>query len=95
MAGGARPGAGRKTGAATRKTREIAERAIEDGITPLEFMLNVMRDDSNELAVRFQAAKDAAPYIHPRLSAIDANIQGKVGLTVEIVRFSDLPDGAL
>jgi len=42
--GGCRPGAGRKPGSLTRRTREIAEQAAGDGITPLEYMLAVMRD---------------------------------------------------
>ncbi len=79
--GGKRPGAGRKPGTATKRTREIAEAAMADGITPLEFMLQVMRKEPSkalppkeELAatmMRFEAAKAAAPYIHPRLAAIE------------------------
>jgi hypothetical protein len=78
--GGARKGAGRKPGSATRKTREIADRAMEEGITPLEFMLQVMREPSDHEdpkvqvareAMRFEAAKAAAPYMHPRLAAIE------------------------
>jgi hypothetical protein len=42
--GGKRPGAGRKPGSANRKTREIADAAAEAGITPLEWMLSVIRD---------------------------------------------------
>jgi len=43
--GGARKGAGRKPGAATKKTRAIADRAIAQaaqGATPLEVMLKIM-----------------------------------------------------
>lgn len=78
--GGARVGAGRKAGSATKKTREIADRALAEGISPLEFMLAVMRNDSTHddprvqvqrEAMRFEAAKAAAPYIHPRLQAIE------------------------
>lgn len=79
--GGARKGAGRKKGAATKRTREIADRAMEDGITPLEYMLQLMRaEPSLELepremmqasVMRFEAAKSAAPYIHPRLAAVE------------------------
>lgn len=72
--GGARPGAGRKPSALTRRTREIAEKAAEGGITPLDFMLEIMRDDSLSQDDRFEAAKAAAPYIHPRLAAIEANV---------------------
>lgn len=83
--GGARPGAGRKTGAATKRTREIADKAAEEGITPLEFMLQIMRTEPEQpdgeefdwrlhqmrLEMRFEAAKAAAPYIHPRLAAVE------------------------
>ena len=79
--GGARPGAGRKKGAATQKTREIADREAENGLTPLEFMLQVMRKepradmDAKEflaaVTLRFEAAKAAAPYMHPRLAAVE------------------------
>lgn len=78
--GGARPGAGRKKGAATKRTREIADRAMEEGITPLEYMLQIMRSDSEHEdpkiqiareAMRFEAAKAAAPYVHPRLATVE------------------------
>jgi hypothetical protein len=84
--GGARPGAGRKKGSATAKTREIADRAAAEGVTPLEFMLKVMRDETAERSERLDMAKSAAPYIHPRLSAVEA----KVAVTeqVEEVRWS-------
>ncbi len=50
--GGARPGAGRKVGSATKKTRELADKVIASGLTPLEFMLSVMRDEGAERAER-------------------------------------------
>lgn len=69
--GGARKGAGRKLGAATKKTREIADAAMAEGLSPLEFMLNVMRDDGADKRERMYAANACAPYIHPRLQAIE------------------------
>ncbi len=81
--GGARPNAGRKPGSKSRtvtRTRAIAEAAMAGGVTPLEFMLQILRDDSKlddpkdqaaKEAMRFEAAKAAAPYIHPRLQAIE------------------------
>jgi type VI protein secretion system component VasF len=90
--GGARAGAGRKAGAATVKTREIADRMMEEGISPLEYMLNVMRratvheDVKIQIAretMAFEAAKAAAPYVHPRLSAIE--VAGKDGGAMESV----------
>lgn len=70
--GGARPGAGRKPSATTKKTREIAEAASAAGLTPLEFLLAVMRDGSASPMARLDAAKAAAAYIHPRLAPIEA-----------------------
>lgn len=66
--GGRRPGSGRKPGSANKKTREIADRAAKEGLTPLEYMLQVMRDVKADDARRLDAAKSAAPYMHPRLS---------------------------
>lgn len=69
--GGKRPGAGRKPGAATTRTREIADKAASEGITPLEYLLSVMRDAGVDEAKRIDAAKAAAPYVHPKLQPVD------------------------
>ena len=69
--GGRRQGAGRKPGALTTKTREIAEHAIQGGITPLDYMLSILRDPNVKAEDRFEAAKAAAPYVHPRLAAVE------------------------
>ena len=70
--GGRRAGAGRTLGAATKKTRAIADQAAAEGITPLEVMLNAMRAAllEGDLPFAVSIARDAAPYCHPRLSAI-------------------------
>jgi hypothetical protein len=80
--GGKRPGAGRKKGSLSQKTRAIAARAAADGITPLEVMLNTMRSAwarasrNGETVTSFKdaliavaMAEKAAPYVHPRLAA--------------------------
>lgn len=41
------------------------------GETPLEFMLAVMYDPKQPTAFRFQAAKESAPYRHPKLASIE------------------------
>jgi hypothetical protein len=69
--GGKREGSGRKAGSATKRTREIADAALESGLTPLEYMLGLLKDDQQPLAVRLDAAKSAAPYVHPKLAAIE------------------------
>jgi hypothetical protein len=37
-----------------------------NGQTPLEFLLEVMRKPGEDLALRLNAAKTAAPYLHAR-----------------------------
>jgi hypothetical protein len=80
--GGRRRGAGRKEGLANTRTREIADRAAAKGITPLEYLLHLLRKpypkdaDAATLAqydaMKADAAKAAAPYMHPRLAPTDA-----------------------
>ena len=85
--GGKRPGSGRKPGSANKRTRAIADKAAADGITPLEVMLATMRalwDDAvgkdgkvanlEKAIAACVAAKDAAPYMHPRMQQIDATV---------------------
>ena len=76
-AGGKRPGAGRKKGpsAPTRQRIAVAERALLSGVTPLDYMLSILRDEANDKAERFAAAKECAPYIHPRLASVEANVK--------------------
>lgn len=68
--GGRRPGAGRKKGSINKRSQEVLAKAASEGITPLEYLLQVMRS-SNDEAKRLDAAKAAAPYMHPRLNAIE------------------------
>jgi hypothetical protein len=68
--GGARPGSGRKPGIANRKTAEQVAAASASGITPLEYMLSVMRAPETDPRDRLVAAQAAAPYIHSKLSSI-------------------------
>jgi hypothetical protein len=77
--GGKRPGAGRPRGSKNQRSAEIAQQAIEAGITPIEVMLTAMRDfwaEGTPEAKREAAiiARHAAPYIHPRLANIDQTI---------------------
>lgn len=76
--GGRRPGAGRKPGGRNRKSREIADRATAEGITPLEVMLETMRfhHSKGELDAAAEVAARAAPYCHPRLSTIEVGGSG-------------------
>ena len=81
--GGARPGAGRKKGEPNRRTVETQAQAEETGITPLEYMLKVMRSEIEEPRARLAAAQAAAPYVHAKLSSIE--VTGKDGGALETV----------
>ena len=76
--GGPRPNSGRKKGSKNVKSAEIARRCAEEGITPLEYMLNIMRDPTQEFDTRMDAAKSAAPYIHPKLASVEQKVEAEV-----------------
>jgi hypothetical protein len=63
MAGNA--GMGRPKGARNKRTLAALE-IVGDGETPCAFALAIMRDDSKKIEQRMEAARIAAPYIHPR-----------------------------
>src|SRR5947207_7376780 len=67
---------GRKEGTPNKATaaREAEIRAA--GVTPLEFMLGVMRDDNKAVELRLEAAAKAAPYVHPRLASVAVGNKG-------------------
>lgn len=81
--GGARPGAGRRKGIPNKRTAETVAQAEAAGITPLEVMLKNMRrraprnatpaEKVAHTAFIQQAARDAAPYVHARLSAVQVS----------------------
>ncbi len=70
MAKGRKTG-GRQKGALNRKTREMQAKIEAEGITPLDYMLGLLRNEGLGQEVRLDAAKSAAPYVHPRLNATD------------------------
>jgi hypothetical protein len=69
--GGKRPGAGRKAGAPNKATAARQEAVEASGLTPLDYMLAIMLDETKATEDRFEAAKAAAPYVHPKLASVD------------------------
>lgn len=69
--GGSRPGAGRKPGKRSRKTAELIKAVEAAGITPLDYMLSILRDETKTENIRLQAARDSAPYIHSKLQSLE------------------------
>ena len=66
--------AGRPKGSKTRYSISLQRQMLRSGnLTPLEYLVSVYTNDSNSLRDRLDAAKAAAPYVHPRLSAIEVS----------------------
>ncbi|WP_434053895.1 MAG: hypothetical protein RDA78_03030 [Roseibium sp.] len=87
--GGARAGAGRPPGATNKKSAEILAGAVKQGVTPVEYMLSVMRDKSAEAKDRAWAAEKAAPYIHARPAPMANRIEIKLPDTSTIDGIKD------
>lgn len=96
--GGKRVGAGRKPGSKTKVNSDIALKAAQDGITPIEVMLNTMRYfyQKKEYAEAADIAAKAAPYCHPRLSAIELkgseNSPVNTNMKIEFVPANESPE---
>ena len=72
--GGARAGAGRKPGTINRFSKDLLDKAAQSGQLPVDYLLEVMRDQSLDTRLRIDAAKAAAPYVHQKLSAISVDL---------------------
>ena len=82
MRGGRREGAGRKPGSVTRIDAEARQRAAAGGMMPLDYLLSIMRNESEGKRERLDAAKAAAPYCHARLASTE--LAGPQGGAIQI-----------
>lgn len=87
MAKGLKTG-GRRKGSRNKAPQAQAAAIAASGLTPLEFLLSVLRDPEKQYAARIDAAKAAAPYVHPKLANIELTGKDKGPLEVNIVRYS-------
>ena len=69
---------GRQKGSRNRATAEARAAAEAIGILLLDYMLGVMRDPAADLKRRDAMAMAAAPYLHPKLTAVDAKLTAAV-----------------
>lgn len=72
--GGKRTGAGRKAGSRNKRTEAKLREVKASGMTPLEYLISIMRDETKDEGRRVDAAKAAAPYVHARLSNVDMSV---------------------
>lgn len=77
MAKGLKTG-GRRKGSTNKATAAREKEVAASGLTPLDYLLSVMRDGAQEPGQRVDAAKAAAAYVHPKLQPVD----GKTGSAV-------------
>lgn len=71
MAHGVKTG-GRKKGTPNKANALTASEIAATGETPLEYMTRVMRDPTVDHDRRDKMAAAAAPYVHARLSSVEA-----------------------
>jgi hypothetical protein len=65
---------GRKKGSRNKRPSELIERIEASGLAPLEYMLAVMRDETEPKELRLEMARAAAPYVHPKMQTV--KVQG-------------------
>jgi hypothetical protein len=78
----------RKRGTANRKTKQRIE-AI--AASPLDYMQAVMRDPGAKPERRDEMARAAAPYVHPTLAPIAADVTRLVGRLLAEIAESNAP----
>lgn len=90
--GGKRRGAGRTKGSPTIRRQKTTRKVLTEfkGMTPLEVMLKAMMlhvgNGNMDRAAAF--AKDAAPYVHPRLVATEH--KGSIDSTITALNITDM-----
>src|SRR5262245_55476750 len=70
---------GRQKGTPNKRTVErlTAIQAIKaSGRDPMTFFADLLKNEEAPLDLRFQAAKELAPYVHPKLSSIESRSGG-------------------
>ncbi len=72
MAGNGSPKTGgRKKGTPNKATAKRQAEVAKSGKTPMQFLLDRMRNPEADMAERIECAKAAAPYVHPKLASIE------------------------
>jgi hypothetical protein len=85
--GGARKGAGRKAGTATVRSRSVADKLLDQKLTPLQVLVEAMElaYEAGDMRAAANMAEKAAPYMHPRLSSVNAQTSLQGSMQVQII----------
>ena len=93
MAGlGAPKTGGRQKGSLNHATFARQSAILASGLSPLDYLVSVYRDENQPVNVRVDAAKSICGYVYPKLSSVDIGGRDEQPLVVQIIRFSDLAD---
>lgn len=79
MAQGRKTG-GRQKGTPNKKNAELIAKAEAAGVLPLDVMLMDMREklETGDVSGAADRARDAAPYLHAKLTSTEAKITGEM-----------------
>lgn len=70
MAKGRKTGGGSRKGKRNKRTLAQIDAGTLDGISPLDYLLGIMRGTIKKDAAKLSAAIAAAPYVHSKLATI-------------------------
>jgi hypothetical protein len=76
--GGKRAGAGRKKGSLDKYSKQTVMRAHEGGQHPFDYLLEMMRNESEHPKMRLHAAGLALPYCLPKLSHSTVEVESEL-----------------
>ena len=76
-------GPGRPKGARNKIFGKTHEQILAGGESPLEFLVRTYQDAKNDYSMRLDAAKAAAPYMHPKLA--NHTVTGDVDIGIRSV----------
>jgi hypothetical protein len=74
------PGSGRRKGSLNKKTlerRALMAAVRASGQSPLTFFAQLLRTETNPIELRFAAARELLPYMHPKLASIESRTGGR------------------
>ena len=90
--GGKRAGAGRPKGSTAPlkgMARKKVMKALDSDTSPLDYILGVIKDPETYNDKRFQAAKEALPYVHPRLANVTHSGDAENPVSYQIITSVD------
>lgn len=82
---------GRPAGSPNKATATKEAYYAKQGVMPLDYMLQILRNPKEPREARYKAAVDAAPYVHPRLQSVQAKHEGEISIRAWLLSLGE-PD---